>query len=423
MKVRRVLPILGLACGLIVWPAGQSESATMPTAFTYQGQLIDANNFANGLYGFQFRLFDADDDGNQVGTDVNVPDVEAIDGYFKVELDFGGDVFDGGALWLEIGVRPGDVNDPNTYDTLNPRQKVTPVPYALHTLGVNPLDIANNAADIDALQSAVSTNTSLISSNAGNIVVNATNITALGTSISILQSAVTANESNIAVNTTDILVNATAIATNATGIATNATGISTLELALGAHGHDDRYYTESELSVGGAQVHWGNLINMPADIADGDNDTQLSEAQVDTYVANNGYISSWADIPDVPADIADGDNDSQLSEAQVDAYVANNGYISSWTNIPDIPADIADGDHDSQLSEAQVDAYVANNGYVNSWADILDIPACFADDMDDVGIGGTGTGNYLCKFADSNSIGNSTICESRQWRKRPTGQR
>lgn len=40
-------------------------------------------------------------------------------------------VFDGNALWLEIGVRPGNLNDPNVYTVLSPRQEVTPTHCAL----------------------------------------------------------------------------------------------------------------------------------------------------------------------------------------------------------------------------------------------------------------------------------------------------
>ena len=81
------------------------------TAFTYQGQLIDANQTANGLYDFQFKLFDANSAGNQLGTDINKPDVYVIDGYFTVELDYG-NIFDGNNRWLEIGVRPSEQSDP-----------------------------------------------------------------------------------------------------------------------------------------------------------------------------------------------------------------------------------------------------------------------------------------------------------------------
>jgi hypothetical protein len=101
------------------------------TAFTYQGRLIDANQAADGLYDFQFKLYDSNGGGNKLGQDVNKPEVDVIDGYFTVELDFGS-VFDGNNRWLDIGVRPGDQNDPCVYSVLSPRQKLTPAPYALY---------------------------------------------------------------------------------------------------------------------------------------------------------------------------------------------------------------------------------------------------------------------------------------------------
>jgi hypothetical protein len=90
------------------------------------------------MYDFQFKLYDDANviDGNQVGSDVNVPDVDVIDGYFTVVLEFGSDVFNGDARWLEIEVRQADSNDPNDFIALNPRQEVTPTPYALQTRGI-----------------------------------------------------------------------------------------------------------------------------------------------------------------------------------------------------------------------------------------------------------------------------------------------
>jgi hypothetical protein len=138
MKTTKILTILVLALCLTVCLAQVSEAASLSDAFTYQGRLIDANNAADGLYDFQFRLFDDPNvvDGNQVGSDVNKPDVDAIDGYFTVELDFGSTVFNGDARWLEIGVRPGVENDPCGYTPLSPLQEVTAVPYALQTRGI-----------------------------------------------------------------------------------------------------------------------------------------------------------------------------------------------------------------------------------------------------------------------------------------------
>ena len=117
---------------LLVMPANFAEAGPMGTAFTYQGHLYDANYTASGLYDFAFKLYDANAGGNKVGTDVNVADIDVIDGYFTVELDFGGSVFGGSARWLEIGVRQGDLDDPNGYATLSPRQEVTPAPYAIY---------------------------------------------------------------------------------------------------------------------------------------------------------------------------------------------------------------------------------------------------------------------------------------------------
>lgn len=125
-----MLTILVLALGLMVWPAKVIEAAPMGTAFTYQGRLIDANNPADGEYDFQFKLYDANSGGSQVGDDVNRPDVNAVDGYFTVELNFGSGIFTGDARWLEIGVRPGDST--GSFTTLSPRQEVTPTPYAIY---------------------------------------------------------------------------------------------------------------------------------------------------------------------------------------------------------------------------------------------------------------------------------------------------
>lgn len=132
MKRRQILIILVVASGLLVCLPKAGNSETMGTAFTYQGRLIDVNELADGLYDFRFKLFDSAEDGNQLNGDVNIPDLDIIDGYFTVELDFGGGLFDGNSVWLDIGIRPGEMNDPNLYTALSPRQLITPTPYALY---------------------------------------------------------------------------------------------------------------------------------------------------------------------------------------------------------------------------------------------------------------------------------------------------
>ncbi|MHC4458351.1 MAG: hypothetical protein ACYS0I_14940 [Planctomycetota bacterium] len=106
----------------------------MGTAFTYQGQLLDKNKPADGLYDFQFKVFEHFDPnlGSQQGSTIDINDLDVIDGHVIVELDFGSNVFSGDARWLEISVRPGSSNDPNAFVTLSPRQELTPVPYTTY---------------------------------------------------------------------------------------------------------------------------------------------------------------------------------------------------------------------------------------------------------------------------------------------------
>ena len=123
--------ILAVALCLALGIGQAAGAAPMGTAFTYQGRLIDANSAADGLYDFQFKLYDANIAGAQKGSTINNGEVDVIDGYFTVALDFAG-VFDGNDRWLEIAVRAGELDDPNAYTLLSPRQKLTATPYALY---------------------------------------------------------------------------------------------------------------------------------------------------------------------------------------------------------------------------------------------------------------------------------------------------
>ncbi len=135
MKTTKILAILVLALVLLFCGAEVSWALQMSTAFTYQGHLYDSNSVADGLYDFQFKLYDANSGPNQVGSDVNKPDIDVIDGYFTVELDFNDtNAFNGDARWLEIGVRPGAST--GSFATLSPRREITATPYAMHASNI-----------------------------------------------------------------------------------------------------------------------------------------------------------------------------------------------------------------------------------------------------------------------------------------------
>ncbi len=102
----------------------------MGTVFTYQGRLIHDNNPTDGLYDFEFKLYDSPAGGNQLASTIDINDLDVIEGYFTVELDFNDpNVFNGDACWLDISVRPGDGS---SFTTLSPRQQLTPAPYAVY---------------------------------------------------------------------------------------------------------------------------------------------------------------------------------------------------------------------------------------------------------------------------------------------------
>ncbi len=107
---------------------------SLGTGFTYQGKLNDGGSAANGQYDFEFEVLD--DPNFIMGTPVGLPvlkeDVQVYDGHFTVTLDFGMGVFDGDGRYLEIRVRPGAST--GVYTTLQPRQTITPVPYAMYAV-------------------------------------------------------------------------------------------------------------------------------------------------------------------------------------------------------------------------------------------------------------------------------------------------
>jgi hypothetical protein len=110
--------------------------APMGTAFIYQGRLLDDNNPTDGPYDFEFKLYDSPVSGNQLAGTIDINDLDVIDGYFTVQLDFNDpNVFNGDACWLDIGVRPGDGS---SFTMLSPRQQLTPAPYAIYAENAGP---------------------------------------------------------------------------------------------------------------------------------------------------------------------------------------------------------------------------------------------------------------------------------------------
>lgn len=104
-----------------------SVSTANDTTFTYQGVLNQNNNPANGSFNMEFSLWDAVSNGNQVGSTVMLNGVQVVEGNFTVDIDFGGAAFDNSDRWLEVVVNGV---------SLDPRNPITRVPYAIQTRGI-----------------------------------------------------------------------------------------------------------------------------------------------------------------------------------------------------------------------------------------------------------------------------------------------
>ena len=116
-----------VACIIVIIASAGVAYAGSDTVFTYQGHLLDGGVPANGLFNFEFGLWDADVGGTLL-TAPNIHNAVLVtDGLFVILLDFGANDFGNSDRWLEIEV-DGML--------LTPRQPITRVPYSIQTRGI-----------------------------------------------------------------------------------------------------------------------------------------------------------------------------------------------------------------------------------------------------------------------------------------------
>ena len=125
------IPCLFLALALF---AGVNRAVAQGTAFTYQGQLYDGTNLANGLYDIRGGLYITNSGGSLVTPLYTNTAVPVSNGLFIITFDFG-DIFTGSNYWLQIGVRTNGAGA--SFTPMSGRQQVTPTPYAIFAEDAN----------------------------------------------------------------------------------------------------------------------------------------------------------------------------------------------------------------------------------------------------------------------------------------------
>ncbi|MCC7290971.1 MAG: hypothetical protein IT449_02795 [Phycisphaerales bacterium] len=137
MKKNIALRVL-FGCAVLTGTSFASE--TVGTIVTYQGRLTEGGQPASGAHDFKVFLFDALTGGAQIAT-VTKSNVTVTNGLFTLDLDFG-QVYGEVALFVELRVSPAGLNQ---FETLTPRQRLTPTPFALKVPGIDGHSL--NAAD------------------------------------------------------------------------------------------------------------------------------------------------------------------------------------------------------------------------------------------------------------------------------------
>jgi len=186
---------------------------------------------------------------------------------------------------------------------------------------------------------------------------------------------------------------------------TNANGLISLEIGSGAvllgdfstiDWSDGPYFIKTETDPEGGTNYSisgvSQLMSVPYAIHAKTAETitggiMESDPEFMSWDKSSGIMISESQISDLTHIV---DTDTQLSESQVDGFVANNGYLTSEvdgsvTNEIELPTGGVNGQVlktdgsgnyawiaqtvDTKLSEAQVDGFVANNGYLTSEVD------------------------------------------------------
>lgn len=144
MKIQRFA--VRLAFSTILGAFSIFNTFGQTSAFSYQGKLTDAGAPANGTYIMQFSLWNAATGGTSVGT-LSDLSVNARDGAFSVQLDFGAAAISGNDLYLEVSVKklPGP-----TYTTLTPRQQILSAPHAIKSGTAGSSDDSAKLGGVDA---------------------------------------------------------------------------------------------------------------------------------------------------------------------------------------------------------------------------------------------------------------------------------
>jgi Collagen triple helix repeat (20 copies) len=132
MKSRKNVLYWIICAGTFCLAATCADAQISPTALTYNGTLTDGTNGVNGWYDFTLAVFTNATGGAALGNGTQTNShVAVIGGSFTVTADFGTNLFNGSARWLELAVR---TNGGSSFATMSPRYTIGSVPVAQYAM-------------------------------------------------------------------------------------------------------------------------------------------------------------------------------------------------------------------------------------------------------------------------------------------------
>ena len=143
-KTKSMKTKLTMIIALLAFSMGIVSAAPLGTAFTYQGRLTDGANVASGNYDLRFTIYDAVTNGVREAATTNAG-VMVANGLFTTLIDFGRGPNDASAVWLEVAAR---TNGAGAFTQLNPRQPLTPAPFAFYALMASNAVLAGVASNL-----------------------------------------------------------------------------------------------------------------------------------------------------------------------------------------------------------------------------------------------------------------------------------